>query len=126
LSVLARYRHYESKAGLCAAVDDHVAGVFELMLAQASDPSGAGPLALSAVPPHALAAMAAAGSADPGADPEVRAAFLLVNDLAVLILRTHLRDVLGVDPLSAAGMRRWGAEVLSIYRAGRGSPPSRN
>lgn len=65
-----------------------------------------------------LAAMADAGIAAVGADPEVRAAVLLVNDLALLILRDRVRDVLGVDPLSAAGMRRWGAEVLSIYRDG--------
>ncbi|MDQ2707400.1 MAG: TetR/AcrR family transcriptional regulator [Actinomycetota bacterium] len=71
-----------------------------------------------------LAALSQAGLADEGADPQVRAAFLLVNDLAVLILRTRLADVLGVDPLSAAGMRRWGAEVLSIYGAGlRATPP---
>ena len=65
--------------------------------------------------------MAAAGSASTGADPEVRAAFLLVNDLAVLILRDRIREVLGVDPLSAAGMRRWGGEVLAVYRDGIGA-----
>ena len=31
-----------------------------------------------------------AGLADPGADPAVRSAFLLANDLAVLLLREHL------------------------------------
>ena len=66
----------------------------------------------------ALAGMTASGMATPGTDPEVRAAVLLVNDLAVLILRHHLTDVLGVDPLSAPGMRRWAAEVLTIYRDG--------
>ncbi|HEX3132105.1 MAG TPA: TetR/AcrR family transcriptional regulator, partial [Planctomycetota bacterium] len=44
--------------------------------------------------------------------------FLLVNDLAVLILRDRLREVLGVDPLSVDGMRRWSTEVLAIYRDG--------
>ncbi|MGH3781603.1 MAG: TetR/AcrR family transcriptional regulator [Pseudonocardiaceae bacterium] len=75
---------------------------------------------LHAVSRDALARLAEAGLADAGADPDVRAAFLLVNDLAALILRTRLSEVLGVDPLSAAGMQRWGAEVLSIYRAGLG------
>lgn len=70
---------------------------------------------------EALSAMAAAGSASPGSDPEVRAAFLLVNDLAVLILRDRIREVLGADPLSAAGMRRWGGEVLAVYRGGIGA-----
>lgn len=73
---------------------------------------------------HTLTDLSLAGLADEGADPPVRAAFLLVNDLAVLILRERLADVLGIDPLSAAGMRRWGAEVLPIYRAGlTGMPP---
>lgn len=70
-----------------------------------------------------LARMAETGTASTGPDPDVRAAFLLVNDLAVLILRDRLSDVLGVDPLSAAGMRRWGSEVLSIFRDGLGPCP---
>lgn len=65
-----------------------------------------------------LDAMAAAGTASRGADPAVRAAFLLVNDLAVLTLRPRLTEVLGVDPLSDAGMRRWAGEVFAIYREG--------
>lgn len=72
---------------------------------------------------QALAGLSEAGWAARGADPEVRAAFLLVNDLAVVILRAHLADVLGVDPLSVPGLRRWGAEVLSIYQNGlKGMP----
>ncbi|EFG74372.1 transcriptional regulator, TetR family [Mycobacterium parascrofulaceum ATCC BAA-614] len=65
-----------------------------------------------------LDAMVAAGTASAGADPAVRAAFLLVNDLAVLTLRPRLTEVLGVDPLSDAGMRRWAGEVFAIYREG--------
>jgi AcrR family transcriptional regulator len=65
-----------------------------------------------------LDALAAAGMAAPGADPAVRAAFLLVNDLAVLLLRDHLTDVLGIDPLSGPGMARWAGEVLAVYGAG--------
>jgi AcrR family transcriptional regulator len=66
----------------------------------------------------ALDAMAAAGLATPGQDPDVRAAILMANDLAVLVLREHLAGVLGEDPLSAAGMARWGREMLAIYAAG--------
>jgi len=66
----------------------------------------------------ALDALARAGLAAPGADPEVRAAILMSNDLAVLLLREHLADVVGTDPLSAAGMARWGREMLAIYAAG--------
>jgi hypothetical protein len=67
-------------------------------------------------------ALARIGALAPGADPAVRAAFLLVNDLAVVILRDRLREVLGVDPLSGAGLRRWGAEVLAIYGGGLAAP----
>jgi TetR/AcrR family transcriptional regulator, regulator of cefoperazone and chloramphenicol sensitivity len=66
----------------------------------------------------ALEALAAAGMTAPGSDPAVRAAFLLGNDLAVLLLRDHLTEVLGIDPLSGPGMARWASEVLAIYGAG--------
>jgi len=154
-------RHYESKDGLHAAVDEHVADTFAVILAELSasgDPDSpeqqaatlAGQVmahlpADSAIPAYlgrmllagetagtdlfgrlytvsreALADLAAAGAAVTGDDPEVRAAFLLVNDLALLTLRPRIREVLGFDPLSAGGMRRWGNEVLAIYRTGLG------
>lgn len=62
-----------------------------------------------------------AGLAAPGADPRVRTAFLMANDLAVLLLRDHLAELLGVDPLSAPGMKRWAGEVLAIYSSGLGA-----
>lgn len=65
-----------------------------------------------------LAALSEAGMASPGADPAVRAAFLMANDLAVLLLRDQLTEVLGVDPLSQEGMERWAAEVLAVYASG--------
>jgi TetR/AcrR family transcriptional regulator, regulator of cefoperazone and chloramphenicol sensitivity len=70
---------------------------------------------------EALSRMAAAGTVSAGPDPAIRAALLLVNDLAVLILRDRIREVVGADPLSAAGARRWGAEVLAVYRDGLGA-----
>ena len=54
----------------------------------------------------------------PRADPAVRAAFLLSNDLAVLLPREQLTEALGTDPLSGAGMARWGREMLVIYGGG--------
>ncbi len=155
-------RHFGSRDGLRAAVDEHVARLFEALLSEALngsasplDPAAAPSLAdlvagglpagspvpgylgrlllaggpvgtdlfrrLYAVSRDALAGMVRAGLASSGADPEVRAAFLLVNDLAVLVLRDRLADVLGVDPLSAAGLRRWSKEVLTIYQAGLGA-----
>jgi AcrR family transcriptional regulator len=153
-------RHYGTKQSLREAVDQHVAGTFEAMLARASDPAEARPFSQESVPAlaemvaaslppgspvpayigrllvsggpagsalfrrlhevsrEALSRMAAAGTASAGTDPAMRAAFLLVNDLAVLILRDRIREVLGADPLSAAGARRWGAEALAVYRNG--------
>ena len=85
-----------------------------------------GPLAsalferLYAISKDALDAMVTAGVADPGQDPAVRAAFLLVNDLAVLAMRPLITEALGVDPLSPEGAKRWGGEVVTIYRRGLG------
>lgn len=70
-----------------------------------------------------VAAMSAAGLLTPGPDPAVRAAFLMANDLAVILLREHLADVLGTDPLTSEGMARWGREVLTVYAAGLLTPP---
>jgi len=74
----------------------------------------------------ALDAMSEAGLAAPGADPAVRAAILMSNDLAVLLLREQLAEVLGEDPLSTAGMARWGREMLTIYAAGLMAAPPGN
>lgn len=51
-------------------------------------------------------------------DPEVRAAFVLANDLALLLLRPALRESLGFDPLDPAGLARWAEEVSAVYRDG--------
>ncbi|MCV2394233.1 TetR/AcrR family transcriptional regulator [Actinotalea sp. M2MS4P-6] len=68
--------------------------------------------------------MVEAGVFRPSADPEVRAAFLLVNDLGVFLLRDQLRDALGVDPLGAQGAERWAAGVVEAYLHGVvASPP---
>lgn len=152
-------RHYQSKDGLRAVVDEYVVTVFESLLDQVTDPgvnafdngragslaelvieqlpadspvpaylgrmlvsgsaSGAALFArLHAISRDALDGMAAAGWAESGSDPAVRAAFLLVNDLAVLMLRPRLNEVLGFELLSTNGMQRWSTEVLSIYRHG--------
>lgn len=66
----------------------------------------------------ALTALAREGLAAPGEDPRARAVVLLVHDLAVLLLRDRMADVLGADPLSPEGMARWAGEALAIYRTG--------
>jgi hypothetical protein len=54
----------------------------------------------------------------PSSDVEVRAAFLLVNDLALVLLRGRVHKILGIDPLAPAGMARWTAQVLDVYTHG--------
>jgi AcrR family transcriptional regulator len=66
----------------------------------------------------ALEVMAQNGYADRGADPNVRAAFLLANDLAMLLLRDQIALATGLDPLSPDGIRRWGEEVFAVYAHG--------
>ena len=67
---------------------------------------------------HLLASLAETGMATTTADTDVRAAFLLANDLAVVLLRDQLREALGFDPLSPEGIQRWGAEVAAVYSHG--------
>ncbi len=67
---------------------------------------------------RALTGLVDAGRATEGGDLAARAAFLLANDLAVIMLRERLSEVLGVDPLSAPGLQRWGDQVFAIYKDG--------
>ncbi|MBB2912150.1 AcrR family transcriptional regulator [Streptosporangium becharense] len=62
--------------------------------------------------------LAAAGVMARGRDPEVRAAFVMVNDLVLLLVREQLADVLGTDPLGPEGAARWAEEALAVYRDG--------
>jgi AcrR family transcriptional regulator len=71
-----------------------------------------------------LDALQSAGLLVASKDPPVRAAFVMVNDLAVLLLRDQLTAVLGMDPLGPDGMRRWLAEALAVYRDGLFTQPS--
>lgn len=65
-----------------------------------------------------LETMTDEGVAAPSDDPEVRAAFLLGADLALVLLRQPIANALGTDPFGTEGMTRWAEEVLSIYRDG--------
>ena len=58
------------------------------------------------------------GFASRSDDPDVRAAFLIANDLALILLRDPLRAALGFDPLEPDGMGRWAQEVSVVYRDG--------
>ena len=55
------------------------------------------------------------GVARPSGDLEVRAAFFLVNDLALILLRNQIALAIGVDPLTPEGVERWAREVTDVY-----------
>ncbi|GIH24215.1 putative transcriptional regulator, TetR family protein [Acrocarpospora phusangensis] len=139
--------HFGSKDGLRAAVDDHVAAAFDGLLGEAPDAASLAETMLRELPAgspaylrrlllsgdpagtaifrrwyevtrSATQAMIAAGTMTEGRDPVVRAAFLMVNDLVLLLVRDQLAEVLGVDPLGAEGMARWAGEALTVYREG--------
>lgn len=65
-----------------------------------------------------MARMDAVGQSRRSDDPAMRAAFLLANDLTILLLQDHIRDAAGVDPLSSDGLQRWAATALDAYTAG--------
>ncbi|MEO8749314.1 MAG: TetR family transcriptional regulator [Allobranchiibius sp.] len=58
------------------------------------------------------------GAAAPSEDPAVRAAFLLANDLALILLRNQIAAAIGEDPLTPTGLHRWAKEVTSVYLQG--------
>jgi AcrR family transcriptional regulator len=60
----------------------------------------------------------AAGMMRPTDDPEARAAFLMVNDLAMVLFRPHLVDAIGLDPLTPTGMKRWATNAIDAYANG--------
>lgn len=62
--------------------------------------------------------LTAHGIVSPSEDPAVRAALLLVNDLALMLLREQLTHALGVDPLGRSGMQRWAGTMMTVYRDG--------
>ncbi len=66
----------------------------------------------------AMAVLGRAGIMRPTTDETARLVFLLVNDLAMLILREQIAGILGTDPLTAAGMNRWSETVLDAYTHG--------
>jgi AcrR family transcriptional regulator len=65
-----------------------------------------------------LGSLTEMGAARPTEDPAVRAAFLLVNDLALILLRNHVAAAIGVDPLTPEGITRWAQEATAVYTKG--------
>jgi len=72
-----------------------------------------------------LGALEERGLSTPSTDRPVRAAFLLVNDLALILLRNEVAAAIGVDPLTPEGLTRWADEASVVYSQGAFvSPPT--
>jgi len=65
-----------------------------------------------------LDVMVETGVARPSEAPDVRAAFFLVNDLALILLRNPIAMAIGADPLTPEGMDRWAREATIVYAEG--------
>ncbi len=72
-----------------------------------------------------LDVMVEAGVARPSEDPAVRAAFFLVNDLALILLRTQIAVSIGADPLTPEGIDRWAREASIVYAEGAFRSPAK-
>ena len=70
-----------------------------------------------------LDTMVELGAAAPSEDLAVRAAFLLANDLALILLRNQIATAIGDDPLTPAGLGRWARDVTAVYLHGAFAPP---
>jgi TetR/AcrR family transcriptional regulator, regulator of cefoperazone and chloramphenicol sensitivity len=66
---------------------------------------------------HRVRAMEEAGVVRPAQDEPVRSAFLLSNDLA-LLLRQPITQVTRIDPLALEGLARWAAAAFDVYANG--------
>jgi AcrR family transcriptional regulator len=85
----------------------------------ANDPAGAALFGRwYALTRRLLDSMAEMGAARPAEDPAVRAAFFLVNDLSLILLRNQIAAAIGVDPLTPEGITRWAKEVTAVYTKG--------
>jgi AcrR family transcriptional regulator len=62
--------------------------------------------------------LAAAGVVRPAPDERIRSAFLLSNDLSLVLLRRQLVRAVGFDPLTRDGLGPWSSAVLDVYTSG--------
>lgn len=65
-----------------------------------------------------MRALTAAGVVRPAPDERVRTAFLLANDLSLVLLRRQIARSVGFDPLTREGLGPWSAAVLDVYTSG--------
>jgi AcrR family transcriptional regulator len=72
-----------------------------------------------------LDVMVEMGVARPSEDPDIRAAFFLVNDLALILLRNPIAQAIGADPLTPEGINRWAREASIVYAEGAFRAPGK-
>jgi AcrR family transcriptional regulator len=101
-----------------AAEDPAVFAYLRRLLVEGGDAADTVFAAMFEATRRALGTLEAAGLLREAADPDARAAFLLVNDLGALLLQERLVQVVGVDPLRGPGARRWADAVLAVYGIG--------
>lgn len=65
-----------------------------------------------------MRALEQAGVVRPPVDERIRNAYLLSGDLAMILLRPHITQAVGVDPLSRDGLLRWSTEGFDIFTHG--------
>lgn len=65
-----------------------------------------------------MRALAAAGAVRPAPDERLRTAFLLSNDLSLVLLHRQIARTVGFDPLTRKGLGPWSAAVLDVYTRG--------
>ena len=65
-----------------------------------------------------MRSLVAAGIARPAPDERIRTAFLLANDLSVVLLRRQIARAAGTDPLTRQGLAAWTAAVMDVYTGG--------
>ena len=70
-----------------------------------------------------LDVMVKTGAARPSEDPDIRAAFFLVNDLGLILLRSQIAMAIGTDPLTPEGIERWAREATTVYAEGAFNAP---
>ena len=65
-----------------------------------------------------------AGVVRPAQDERIRTAFLLANDLSLVLLRRQIARVTGTDPLTREGLASWTAAVMDVYTGGVFAAPA--
>ena len=64
------------------------------------------------------------GVVRPAQDERIRTAFLLANDLSLVLLRRQITQVTGTDPLTRDGLIPWTAAVMDVYTGGIFAAPA--